>query len=171
MLPALALMAFLHDPGATPASAPTRAPVRSLHLPEPARTAGGPAEIRLRPDGAAYAVSPGVQLEGRLEGDLMEPLTDPGRTVLRVTLRAPLRAQNGWTVLLPIGTQLVGQVHLLRGDYRFVDFQSLILPDGRALPAPEGSFRLGPGSSLALQSGGSVALTVARPLRVEAFGR
>jgi hypothetical protein len=116
-------------------------------------------------------VSPGIQLEGRLEGDLVEPPTDPGRTLLRVTLRAPLRAQNGRTVLLPAGTQLVGQVYLLRGVYRFVDFQSLLLPDGQALSAPEGSFRLGPGSSLALQSGGRVALTVARPLRVEAFGR
>ena len=171
MLPALALLALLHDPGVTAAPTPVPAPGRSLHLPEPARAAAGPAEIRLRPEGTTYAVSPGVQLEGRLEGDLVEPPTDPGRTLLRVTLRAPLRAQNGWTVLLPAGTQLVGQVHLLRGDYRFVDFQSLILPDGQALPAPEGSFRLGPGSSLALQSGGQVALTVARPLRVEAFGR
>ena len=171
MLPTLALLALLHDPGAAATVVPTPPPVRSLRLPEPARTAAGPAEIRLRPEGTTYAVRPGVQLEGRLEGDLVEPPTDPGRTVLRVTLRAPLRAQNGWAVLLPIGTQLVGQVHLLRGDYRFVDFQSLILPDGQALPAPEGSFRLGPGSSLALQSGGRVSLTVVRPLRVEAFGR
>ena len=167
MLPLLALMALLHDPGA----APLAAPVRNLRLPEPAKALAGPAEIRLQPEGAAYLVNPGVQLEGRLEGELVEPPTDPGRTLLHVVLRAPLRAQNGWTVLLPIGTQLVGQVHLLRGDYRFVDFQSLVLPDGRALPAPEGSFRLGPGSSLALQSGSRVAVTVARPLRVEAFGR
>jgi len=167
MLPNLFLLALLSAPSA----ALTTVPARSLRLPEPVRIAAGPAEIRLRPDGATYAVNPGVQLEGRLEGDLVEPPTDPGRTLLRVTLRAPLRAQNGWTVLLPIGTQLVGQVHLLRGDYRFVDFQSLVLPDGRALPTPEGSFRLGPGPSLALQSGGSVALTVARPLRMEAFGR
>src|SRR5512133_160363 len=171
MLPTLTLLALLHAPGPAPAAVPTPVPVRSLRLPEPARTVASPAEIRLRPDGEAYAVRPGVQLEARLEGDLVEPSTDPGRTLLRVTLRAPLRAQNGWTVLLPIGTQLVGQVHLLRGDYRFVDFQSLLLPDGRALAAPEGSFRLGPGPSLALQSGGPVAVTVARPLRVEAFGR
>jgi hypothetical protein len=167
MLPALALLALLNDPGA----APHAVSARSLRLPEPVKVQGPPAEIRLGGGGAAYAVSPGVQLEGRLEGDLVEPPTDPGRTVLRVTLRAPLRAQNGWTVLLPAGTQLVGQVYLLRGDYRFVDFQSLILPDGQALPAPEGSFRLGPGPSLDFQSGGRVALTVARPLRVEAFGR
>ena len=167
MLPALVLLAVLGDPGA----AATAAPPRSLRLPEPVKVQGPPAEIRLRPDGAAYAVSPGVRLEGRLDGDLVEPPTDPGRTTLRVVLRAPLRAQNGWTVLLPAGTRLVGQVHLLRGDYRFVDFQSLVLPDGRALPAPEGSFRLGPGPSLPLLSGGEVALTVARPLRVEAFGR
>jgi hypothetical protein len=167
VLPALALLALLNDPG----TAPHAVPARSLHLPEPLKVQGPSAEIRLRPGGAAYAVSPGVQLEGRLDGDLVEPPTDPGRTTLRVVLQTPLRAQNGWTVLLPAGTRLVGQVHLLRGDYRFVDFQSLILPDGQALAAPEGSFRLGTGPSLPLLSGGEVTLTVARPLRVEAFGR
>lgn len=165
MLPLLALLALLHDPGI----ALTAAPARSLHLPEPGKAPDGSAEIRLHPKGTAYPVSIGVQLDGRIEGDLVEPLTDPGRTLLRVTLRKPLLAQNGWAVLLPAGTQLVGQVYLLRGAYRFVGFQSLVLPDGQALPIPEGSFRLGSGPALSLQNGGSAPLTVARPLRLEAF--
>lgn len=167
MIPLLALLALPMDPGA----ALTAAPARSLHLPEPGKAPDGPAEIRLHRKGAAYPVSSGVQLDGRIEGDLVEPLTDPGRTLLRVTLRKPLLAQNGWTVLLPAGTQLVGQVYLLRGDYRFVGFQSLVLPDGRALPTPEESFRLGSGSALTVQNGGSAPLTVTRPLRLEAFGQ
>lgn len=167
MIPVLALLALSHDPGI----ALIAAPARSLHLPEPEKVPDGPAEIRLHLKGTAYLVSAGAQLEGRIVGDLVEPPTDPGRTLLRVTLRKPLLAQNGRTVLLPAGTQLVGQVHLLRGDYRFVGFQSLVLPDGQALPTPEGSFRLGSGPALSLQNGGSAPLTVTRPLRLEAFGQ
>ena len=51
MLPALALLALLNDPGAVPHAAPAR----SLRLPEPVKVQGPPAEIRLGGGGAAYA--------------------------------------------------------------------------------------------------------------------
>jgi hypothetical protein len=98
------------------------------------------------------------------------PPTDPGRTLIHVELVQPLLDRKGRTILLPTGTQLVGQVHLLRGEFRFVDFQSCLLPDGRSLGVPEEVFRLGPSPFLVIQDGYPATLTVARPLRMEAFG-
>lgn len=112
----------------------------------------------------------GVQVTARIRGDILIPLTDPGRTVIRVELVLPLFAKNGRTILLPIGTQLTGKVHLLHGEFRFVAFQSLLLPDGRSIGLPDEVFRLGPGSLLSVQDGAPAMLTVARPLRMEAFG-
>lgn len=43
------------------------------------------------------------------------------------------------------------------------------LPDGRSIGLPEDVFRLGPGPLLAIQDGNPAMLTVARPLRMEAF--
>ncbi len=97
------------------------------------------------------------------------PATDPGRTRVQVELVLPLLAKDGRTVLLPAGTHLVGQVHLLHGELRFIDFQSCFLPDGRGVGLPDQVFRLGPGPLLSLQDGTPALLTVARPLRVEAF--
>jgi len=64
----------------------------------------------------------------------------------------------------------VGRVHLLRGQFSFIGFLFLILPDGRSVGMPEDAFRLGPGSLLPLRDGSPILLTAWRPLRVEAFG-
>jgi hypothetical protein len=126
-------------------------------------------EIRLSPDASVFPVAAGVQISARIHGSVADPLTDPGRTLLQVELVQPLLDRKGRTILLPAGTRLVGLVHLLRGEFRFVDFQSFLLPDGRSIGLPEEVFRLGPGPLLALQDGTPALLTVARPLRVEAF--
>lgn len=134
-------------------------------------SARGTVDLRLQEDGSVYPVPAGLELPVRIEGDLAAPSTDPGRTLIRLSLEAPVYDARRRALLLPAGTRLVGLVHLLRGEYRFVGFQSLTLPDGRTLAAPEEGFRLGPGSRLAILDGGRATLTVARPLRVEAFGK
>ncbi len=141
-----------------------------LELPASA-PAKGTAELRLREGGPVYPVSAGLELPLRIEGDLAVPPTDPGRTLIHLSLEAPVYDPRHRALLLPAGTRLVGLVHLLRGEYQFVGFQSLTLPDGRTLAAPEEGFRLGPGARLAILDGGRATLTVARPLRVEAFGK
>lgn len=156
---------------AGPAPLPPPSPRASiLQLPSPA-PAKGAAELRLQESGPVYAVPAGLELPLRIEGDLTAPPTDPGRTLLHLSLEAPVYDSRHRALLLPAGTRLVGLVHLLRGEYRFVAFQSLTLPDGRTLAAPDEGFRLGPGSRLTIQDGGRATLTVARPLRLEAFGR
>ncbi|HEY3401068.1 MAG TPA: hypothetical protein VGK03_10595 [Geothrix sp.] len=136
-----------------------------LHSPEK-----GPVDLRLRPDGSLYPVRAGLEVPLRIMGGLREPQTDPGRTLIHFTLEAPIYDARHRALLLPVGTHLVGLVHLLRGEYRFVAFQSLTLPDGRSLAAPEEGFRLGPGTRLTILDGGRATITVARPLRMEAFG-
>lgn len=143
---------------------------RPLSIPGPLRWTEEVAEIRLDPGGVMFPVATGVQVRARIHGDMVTPLTDPGRTMIRVELVFPLLAKNGRTILLPIGTQLTGKVHLLRGEFRFVDFQSFLLPDGRLIGLPNDAFRLGPGTLLTVQDGTPAMLTVARPLRMEAFG-
>ena len=145
-------------------------PPRPLSVPGAVRWSDEVAELRLEPDRAVFLVPQGVQVSARIHGDMMIPLTDPGRTVIHVELVFPLMAKNGRTILLPVGTQLTGKVHLLRGEFRFVDFQSFLLPDGRLIGLPDEVFRLGPSSLLAVQDGTPAMLTVARPLRMEAFG-
>jgi hypothetical protein len=145
-------------------------PPRPLSIPGPVRWSEEVAEIQVNPDRTMYPVAVGVQVTARIHGDMVVPLTDPGRTVIRVELVFPLLAKNGRTILLPVGTQLTGKVHLLRGEFRFVDFQSFLLPDGRLIGLPDDVFRLGPGSTLTIQDGTPAMLTVARPLRMEAFG-
>jgi hypothetical protein len=134
-------------------------------------SARGSVELRLQEGGSVYPVPAGLELPLRIEGVLSAPLTDPGCTLIHLSLEAPVYDSRHRTLLLPAGTRLVGLVHLLRGEYRFMGFQSLTLPDGRTLAAPEDGFRLGPGSRLAILDGGRATLTVARPLRVEAFGK
>ena len=46
----------------------------------------------------------------------------------------------------------------------------ILLLLGRLVGLPDDTFRLGPGSLLSVQDGSPAMLTVARPLRVEAFG-
>ena len=145
-------------------------PTRPLTIPEPARISNLTADLRSTEDGTAFPVAAGVQITARIQGTMPLPATDPGRTLIRVELVFPLLAKNGRTILLPTGTQLVGQVHLLRGELLFIDFQSCFLPDGRGIRMPEQVFRLGPGHLLALQDGTPALLTVARPLQMEAFG-
>lgn len=145
-------------------------PLPPLSVPGPVRWSDETAEIRLEPDRAVFLVPQGTQLSARMSGDMVRPLTDPGRTVIHVELVTPLTAKKGRVTLLPAGTRLTGKVHLLRGEFRFVDFQSLLLPDGRLIGLPDEAFRLGPGPLLATQDGTPVLLTVARPLRMEAFG-
>jgi len=157
MFPLLLLLALL---GSGLEESPQ--PLRRLTLPGQARWSDEQADIRLDPTAATFPVAVGVQVTARVHGDMVTPLTDPGRTVLRLELTLPLLSKNGHTVLLPTGTELTGKVHLLRGEFTFVDFQSFLLPDG--------AFRLGPGSLLTIQDGTPALLTVARPLRVEAFG-
>ncbi|NWJ41577.1 MAG: hypothetical protein HXX12_11470 [Geothrix sp.] len=128
------------------------------------------ADIRLAENGQTFPVAAGTQVSARVKGDLVVPLSDPGRTQIRIEIVLPLLAKNGRTILLPAGTQLVARVHLLRGQFSFVGFLFLILPDGRSVAMPEDAFRLGPGSLLPLQDGAPALLTVWRPLRVEAFG-
>lgn len=146
------------------------APRPSLSVPGLVRWSDETAEIRLEPDRATHLVPQGVQLAARICGDLRNPLTDPGRTVIQVELVVPLTAKKGRVTLLPAGTRLTGKVHLLRGEFRFVDFQSLLLPDGRLIGLPDEAFRLGPGPLLPTRDGTPAVLTVARPLRIEAFG-
>lgn len=145
-------------------------PPRPLTIPGQVRWSDEVAEIRLNPGGTIYPVAAGVQLTGRIHGSMAVPLTDPGRTLIRVELLFPLLSRNGKTILLPVGTLLTAKVHLLHGDLRFIDFQTFLLPDGRMIPLPDEVLRLGPGSLLSVQEGTPAILTVARPLRVEAFG-
>lgn len=145
-------------------------PSRPLMIPVPARSMNAAAEVRLSPEADTFPVAAGAQVLARIHGDMAIPATDPGRTLLQVELLQPLRDRKGRTILLPAGTRLVGQVHLLRGEFRFVDFQSCLLPDGRSLGLPEDLFRLGPSPLLIIQDGYPATLTVARPLRLEAFG-
>lgn len=145
-------------------------PSRPLTIPGQVRWSDEVAEIRLEPNGVTYPVATGVQLTGRIHGVMAVPLTDPGRTLIRVELLFPLLSKNGKATLLPVGTLLTGKVHLLHGDFRFIDFQTFLLPDGRMIGLPDEVFRLGPGSLLSVQEGTPAILTVARPLRMEAFG-
>jgi hypothetical protein len=145
-------------------------PQRPLTIPAPSHSSTTPAEIRWAPVGATFPVAAGVQITARIRGELDFPPTDPGRTSVKVEIVLPLLARNGWTMLLPPGTQLVGRVHLLRGELLFIGFETLLLPDGRSIVLPEDVFRLGPGTLLSVQEGTLAMLTVARPLRVEAFG-
>jgi hypothetical protein len=145
-------------------------PTRPLMISTLAHPSNATAEIRLSLDRATFHVAAGIQIIARIHGPMAIPPTDPGRTLIHVELIQPLLDRKGRTVLLPAGTELVGQVHLLRGEFRFVDFQSCLLPDGRNLGLPEDVFRLGPSPLLAIQDGYPATLTVARPLRLEAFG-
>jgi hypothetical protein len=145
-------------------------PPRPLTIPGQVRWSDEVAEIRLDPNGATHPVAAGVQLTGRIHGVMAVPLTDPGRTLIRVELLFPLLSKNGKTILLPVGTLLTAKVHLLHGDFRFIDFQTFLLPDGRMIPLPDEVFRLGPGSLLSVQEGTPAIVTLARPLRMEAFG-
>jgi hypothetical protein len=128
------------------------------------------AEIRLREDGDAFRVAPGIRLAGRLLGEVVQPPTDPGRTRIRVALESPLFDKDHQVILLPVGTQFLGQVNLLRGELQFVGFQSMILPDGRGVICPEDGFSLGSGPYVRLENGRAATILVTRPLKVEAFG-
>jgi hypothetical protein len=143
------------------------APIRPFTLPAAARASNLVAELRWTQDGTTIPVPAGLQVTAKIHGDMPIPPTDPGRTWVRVELVFPLLAKDGRALLLPSGTQLVGLVHLLRGELLFMDFQSCILPDGRCIGLPEDTFHLGPGHLLALQDGTPALLTVARPLRME----
>jgi hypothetical protein len=145
-------------------------PLRRLNILSHARWSEEVAEICLTPDASLFPVPQGTQVSARVHGDMIAPPTDPGRTVIRMELALPLLSKNGRTILLPVGAQLTGKVHLLRGEFSFVDFQSCLLPDGRLIGLPDDVFRLGPGSILNVQDGATALLTVARPLRMEAFG-
>jgi hypothetical protein len=126
-------------------------------------------DLRSSETAKSFPVPPGVQITARIKGIMPLPETDPGRTRVQIELVLPLLAKDGRTTLLPAGTRLVGQVHLLHGELRFIDFQSCILPDGRGVRMAEQTFLLGPGPLLAIQDGTPALLTVARPLRMEAF--
>lgn len=164
----LAVLFHLALLGGSPEAPPLPPP--PLSVPGPVRWTDEIAEIRQEPDRAVFSVPQGIQLSARINGDMVRPLTDPGRTVIHVELVAALTVKKGRVTLLPAGTRLTGKVHLLRGEFRFVDFQSLLLPDGRLVGLPDAVFRLGPGPLLPTGSGTPVLLTVARPLRIEAFG-
>lgn len=146
-------------------------PLRPLSIPAPSHTPSATAEVRWARQGPTFPVAAGIQVTARVRGQLEPPLTDPGRTSVRVEVVLPLLSKEGRVVLLPSGSQLVGRVHLLHGELVFIDFESLILPDGRSIVLPEELFRLGPGSLLSVQDGTPALLTVARPLHMEAFGR
>ena len=162
VLLALALNAggFAEPPAFTP----------PLLIPEIVAASKEPLELRWNLGESAYPVNVGVQIGAQIRGVLALPPTDPGRTLIHVELSFPILARNSRTALLPAGTRLVGRVHLLRGELRFVDFESFLLPDGRIFGLPEGVFSLGPGRLLATQDGAYALVTVARPLRMEAFG-
>lgn len=145
-------------------------PLNVMLLPTATSPPTALADLRLAEDGPTALVAAGTQISARVRGNLVLPLSDPGRTLIRIELVLPLLAKNGRTVLLPVGTQLVGRVHLLRGQLSFVAFQSLVLPDGRSLTVPEDAFRVGPGSLLPVQDGAPALLTVWRTLRIEIFG-
>ena len=145
-------------------------PLRPLSIPAPAHLLNATAEIRWAPEAPVFPVAAGVQITARIYGDMDLPSTDPGRTLIKLEVVLPLHSKNGRNILLPSGTQLVGRVHLLRGELLFIDFESFHLPDGRSGVLPEQVFRLGPGSLLSVQNGTPAMLTVARPLRMEAFG-
>lgn len=145
-------------------------PLRPLSIPVPSQATKATAEVRWSPEAPTFPVAAGVQITARIHGELDLPPTDPGHTQVRLEVVLPLLSKNGRTVLLPSGTQLVGRVHLLRGELLFIDFETLILPDGRGIVLPEEVFRLGPGPLLSVQDGTPAMLTVARPLRMEAFG-
>ncbi len=145
-------------------------PLRRLTLPGQVRWSEEVADIRLSPEASLFPLAQGTQVSARVHGDMVTPPTDPGRTVIRMDLVLPLLSKNGRTILLPVGTQLTGKVHLLRGAFSFVGFQSFLLPDGRLIGLPDDVFRLGPGSFLNVHDGAPAILTVARPLRMEAFG-
>jgi hypothetical protein len=151
------------------ASAEASPAPRPLTIRTSANPSSLPADFRWSQEGSPFLVAPGSKVTARIHGDMPIPATDPGRTRIQIELVYPLLTKNGETILLPAGTQLVGQVHLLRGEFLFIDFLSCILPDGRGLGVPEEAFRLGPGHLLALQDGTPALLTVARPLRMEAF--
>jgi hypothetical protein len=160
LLLSAALLAGAQEPPSPPMTLPEAAPVsRDL------------AFLRSGPDASTLPVSAGTQVAARILGPLVAPATDPGRTLIQVELVMPLLARSSRTVLLPAGTRLVGRVHLLAGRYRFIDFQSLVLPDGRPLPVPEDTLRLGPGRLLATQDGTPALVTVIRPLRVEVLAQ
>ena len=149
----------------------TQSAVRPLTVPWPIHTSALAADLRSAVDRPAYVVPAGVQVTARIFGAMPIPATDPGRTQIRIELVFPLLASNGQAVLLPRGTQLVGQVHLLHGQLLFVDFQTCFLPDGRGIRLPEQAFLLGPGPLLALQDGTPALVTVARPLQMESVGQ
>ena len=156
----LSVGGYAEPPAATP----------PLGIPEFVAASKDPVELRWNMAESAYPVSTGVQIGAQVRGTLALPATDPGRTVIHVELAFPLLARNSRTILLPAGTRLVGRVHLLRGELRFVDFESFLLPDGRIFGLPERVFSLGPSRLLATQDGTYALVTVARPLRLEAFG-
>jgi hypothetical protein len=143
---------------------------RPLVIPAAVRTSNAPSDVRLGQDEKTFTVPAGLQITARIHGDMPMPQTDPGRMQIRVELVLPLLAKDGKTILLPTGTQLVGQVHLLRGELRFINFQFILLPDGRSVGMSEDAFGLGPGPLLAIPDGSPAMVTVNRPLRVEAFG-
>ena len=144
-------------------------PSRPLVIPVPVALSNQMADLRSSEGSKAFPVAPGVQITARIKGTMPMPETDPGRTRVQIELALPLLAKDGRTVLLPAGTCLVGQVHLMRGELRFIDFQSCFLPDGRGVRMTEQAFLLGPGPLLSLQDGTPALLTVARPRRLEAF--
>jgi len=146
------------------------APTPPLVIPEFSTASKEPVELRWNMAESAFPVNAGLQIGAQVRGVLALPATDPGRTLIQVELAFPLLARNSRTILLPAGTRLVGRVHLLRGELRFVAFESFLLPDGRSFGLPEGVFSLGPGRLLATQDGTYALLTVARPLRMEPFG-
>ena len=149
--------------------ADSTAPVGPLVIPHFARSSGPAAELRWT-GSKLYPVAEGTQITAKVVGTMPVPATDPGRTLLQVEVVLPLMAKDGVTILLPAGARLVGQVHLLRGEYRFIDFQSCRLPEGQSIGLPENTFSLGPGSLVGVEEETPVLLTVARPLRTEAFG-
>lgn len=145
-------------------------PSRPLVITPLARPSTAPSDVRLGQDGKTFTVAAGNQITARIHGDMPMPRSDPGRTQIRVELVLPLLSKDGKTILLPTGTQLVGQVHLLRGELRFINFQFILLPDGRSVGMAEDAFGLGPGPLLAIPDGAPARVTVNRPLRMEAFG-
>ncbi len=157
---ALPVGGFAEPPASTP----------PLLIPEFGAASKEPLELRWNLAESAFPVAAGVQIGAQVRGNLALPATDPGRTLIQVELAFPLLARNSRTILLPVGTRLVGRVHLLRGELRFVAFESFLLPDGRSFGLPEGVFSLGPGRLLATQDGTYALVTVGRPLRMEPFG-
>lgn len=151
------------------AQVPTPSP--PLVIPDPiAGPPREPVELRWNLDESTYPVNAGIQVGAKVRGTMVLPATDPGRTQLHVELLLPLVSRNGRTVLLPAGTQLVAQVFRLNDQFRFVGFQSLLLPSGKSYSIYEDVFRLGPGHLISTQEGTPVMVTVSRPLRMEAFG-